>query len=329
MAKDTNLTCDSCQAELQEGDPFCFKCGKIAPNLLAPGNLAVEIPDVPSAQIRKQLVQEFKKWFPGIDPIAIENKLRRGPRILVTGLDEQSGNRLLEVLKSMKVDGRLIRDAGGRSFFQRLGNPGLLIGAGLLILAALTQGLTGFILFLLGAACPFAWAFWKSGRRAPLLGGADINADAVRWIDLANRYSEIVANLDAQDAESLRSVMAMIVDLQLSLKSHSLASVAAGEERGDLYKTLANSSVTAVDLCRRIDSSRGDERDRLRRELGALIDVIGRARDQFTRLDRDEIKPVEKLTQDLDRTIESIDRIVQDVRSPLGREQFIPDKLRS
>lgn len=297
--------------------------------MLALGHFAVEVPDVPSTQIRNQVLNELKKWFPGIDPIAVENKLREGPRTLITGIDEQSGNRLLEVLKSMKVDGRLIRDAGGRSFFQSLWNPGLLIGAGLMIVAALAQGLTGFILFLLGAGSPFAWAFWRSGRRAPLLRGATINPDAVRWIDLSNQYSEIVGRLDTQDGESIKSVMAMIVDLQRSLKSHSLASVAAGEERGDLYKTLANSSVTAIYLCRRINSSQGEERDRLRRELDNLLSVIGRARDQFTKLDREEIKPVEKLTQDIDRTIESIDRIVQDVRSPLGREQITPDKVRS
>jgi hypothetical protein len=126
--------------------------------------------------------------------------------------------------------------------------------------------------------------------------------------------------LDTQDAESLKSAISIVVDLQRSLKSHSLASVAAGEERGDLYKTLSNSTVTAVDLCRRIASSQGEERDRLRRELDNLISVIGRARDQYTKLDREEIKPVEKLSQDIDRTIESIDRIVQDVRSPLDRE---------
>jgi hypothetical protein len=45
--------------------------------------------------------------------------------------------------------------------------------------------------------------------------------------------------------------------------------------------------------------------------------------------DREEIRPVEELRQDLDRTIESIDRIVQDVRSPLGREQFRPEKMHS
>ena len=328
MAVDNYLSCDNCEAELREGDPFCLKCGRIAPNILASGKLAIEISDVPSAQIRKQLLQEFKKWFPGIDPIAVENKLRGRPSILVTGIDELSGNRLLEALKAMKVEGRLIRGPGS-SFLQTLWNPGLLIGVGLMIAAALAQGVTGFILFLLGAVSPFGWAFWKSGRQAPLLNGATINPDAVRWIDLANQYSEIVGRLDPPDADLLKSVIAMIVDLQRSLKSHSLASVAAGEERGDLYKTLGNSSVTAIDLCRRITSSQGDKRDRLRLELGTLIDVIGRARDQFTKLDREEIRPVEKLRQDLDRTIESIDRIVQDVRSPVGREQFTPDKTRS
>lgn len=329
MAPDTHLTCDSCQAELREGDPFCFKCGKIAPNMLAPGNLAIEVPDVPSTRIRNEFVHELKKWFLDIDPITVENKLRGGPRKLLAGIDEQSGNRLLEVLKSLKVDGRLIGDARGRSFLQGLWNPGLLVGVGLMIVAALAQGLTGLILFLLGAASPVAWAFWRSGRRAPLLGGAAINPDAVRWIDVADHYSRIVTKLDTQDAESLKSVMAMIVDLQRSLKSHSLASVAAGEERGDLYKTLANSSVTAIDLCRRINSSQGEERDRLRGELDNLISVIGRARDQFTRFDREEIKPVEKLTQDIDRTIESIDRIIQDVRSPSSREQLMPNRVRS
>lgn len=296
--------------------------------MLAPGNLAIEVPDVPSTRIRNEVVHELKRWFPDIDPITVENKLRVGPRKLLTGIDEQSGNRLLKVLKSMKVDGRLIRDPGGRSFFQSLWNPGLLVGVGLMIVAALAQGLAGLILFFLGAASPLAWAFWRRGRRAPLLGDATINPDAVRWIDVADQYSRIITKLDTQDAESLKSIMAMIVDLQQSLKSHSLASVAAGEERGDLYKTLANSSVTAVDLCRRINSSQGEERERLRRELDNLVSVIGRARDQFTKFDQEKIKPVEKLTQEIDRTIESIDRIVQDVRSPLDRDHIISEKIR-
>ncbi len=290
--------------------------------------MAIEVPDVPSTRIRNQVIDELKKWFPDIDPVTAENSLRGGPSTLIAGIDEQSGNRLLEVLKSLKVDGRLIRDVGGRSFFQRLWNPGLLIAGGLVIVAALAQGLIGFILFLLGAASPFTWAFWRRRRQAPLLGGIPVNSDAVRWMSLSDQYSEIISKLETQDAELLRSAIAMIVDLQRSLKSHSLASVAAGEERGDLYKTLTNSSVTAIDLCRRVNSSRGEERDSLRRELHDLINVVGAAHDQFRMFDREEIKPVEELRQDLDRTVESIDRIIQDVRSPLGLTKLMPDELR-
>ncbi len=320
----TNLICDSCQAELQGGDPFCLNCGKIAPNTLASGNMAIEIADVPAAELRKKILQEFKKWFPALDPISAEGKLQKNPCVLISGIDDQSAKRLLAILKSMKIDGRLVRGTGGSSWLQLFWNPGLLIAAGLITLAALVQGLIGLITFVLGVASPILWAFWKGNRQRPLLGTTAINSEAARWINVSDQYSRTITKLAIQDAELLRSVMRLIIDLQKSLKSRSLASVAAGEERGDLYTTLNNSSVTAIDLCRRISSSQGQEKDKLRRELQDLIDVISKSHQQFTKLDREEIKSVEKLTRDINRNIESIDRIVQDIRSPL-----VPTNLES
>ena len=313
----TKLICDRCQAEVRGGDPFCLNCGKIVPNILTSGNLAIEIPDVPSAQLRKEILQEFKKWFPGIDPITAENRLRKRSWILISGIDERSAKRLLEIFKSMKIDGRLVHETGRHSWLRLIWNPGLFIAAGLITVAALVQGLVGFIILLFGAAAPFSWAFWKSNRQMPLLGRSAINSEAPRWIDIANQYSKIISELANEDAELLRSVMKMIIDLQQSLKSRSLASVAAGEDRGDLYTTLNNSSLTAIELCRRINASQGQERDRLRRELQDLIRVLTRSHDQLTKLDREEIKSVEELTQEIDKNIESIDRIIQDIRSPL------------
>lgn len=256
-----NFICDSCQAEVRGGDPFCLNCGKIVPNILTSGNLAIEIPDVPSARLRKEILQEFKKWFPGIDSITDENRLRKRPWIFISGIDERSANRLLEIFKSMKIDGRLVHDTGKQSWLRLLWNPGLVIAAGLLTLAALVQGLIGFIIFLFGAAAPFSWAFWKSNRKMPLVGRSAINSEAPRWIDVANQYSKIISKLAIEDADLLRSLIRMIIDLQQSLKSRSLVSIAAGEDHGDLYTTLNNSSLTAIDLCRRINSSQGQEKD--------------------------------------------------------------------
>ncbi|HTY25812.1 MAG TPA: zinc ribbon domain-containing protein [Desulfomonilaceae bacterium] len=326
MDANNNLICDKCHTDLREGDPFCLNCGKLVPNVLSTGNLAVEVRDVPSERIRSQVLAELKKLFPSIDSIAAETRLRAGPLILLAGIDQESGNRLLEKLKSIKVDGRLVPQTGDDSWRRYFWNAGFPFGAVLLILGALLQGTVGLIVFMLGLACPTAWSMWKRARQKPLVTDVETNPNAGQWIDLSNQYSQLIAKLEAQDADSLRSLTATVFDLQRSLRSHSLVSVAAGEDRGDLYKTLTNVVTTGIDLCRRIVSAQGESRDLRRSELQDLSALLKKTQTRLRELDKEDVRSVGALEQDISRTIESIDRIVQDVRSPLTQETLIPEK---
>jgi len=283
---------------------------------------------VPSERIRSQVLAELKKLFPSIDPIAAESRLRAGPLILLTGIDQESGNRLLEKLKSIKVDARLVPQTGDDSWRKYVWNAGLAFGAGLIILGALLQGTVGLIVFMLGLACPTAWSMWKRARRKPLVTDVETDPHATQWIDLSNQYSQLIGNLEAQDGDTLRSLTATVFDLQRSLRSHSLISVAAGEERGDLYKTLTNVVTTGIDLCRRIVSAPAESRDLPRRELQDLSALIGKTQARLRELDKEDVRTIGALEQDISRTIESIDRIVQDVRAPLTQGTSIPEKTR-
>ena len=59
---------------------------------------------------------------------AAERRLKNGPTILITGIDQESGVRLLDALKGMKVQARLV-DHNAEPWVKRLWNSGLVVSA--------------------------------------------------------------------------------------------------------------------------------------------------------------------------------------------------------
>src|SRR5512139_3976753 len=136
MPSSARHECSECAFPLSEGDVFCPKCGHQLPNVLSEGELALQLGDVPAAQTRAELIQALKEWFPALDAFRAESRLKNGAAILVSGIDEPTGGRLVETLKAMRVQSRLVPQQTASSWLKRLWNPGLIAGGLLLILGA-------------------------------------------------------------------------------------------------------------------------------------------------------------------------------------------------
>ncbi len=312
--------CSECAFPLSESDPFCPKCGHQQPNVLSEGQLALQLADVPAAKTRADLVRVLKEWFPALDAFRAESRLKHGSAILVDGIDEPTGARLVEALKNMRVQGRLVPRQAGSSWLKRLRNPGLIVGGLLLILGAGLGGISGFLMFLVGLGVPVAWGFWKEAQVKPLLPAPQTDPARDRLIELSTPFSQVIERLAHEDAQALTALAEIVFEVQRGLRSKSLASVAAGEERGDLSSLLVDSLATGVDLGRRIASKEGEENEGARTELSNLVGLARNTQEWFKALDREDVKPVPELTQQIDQIADSIDRIVQDVRSPLATQ---------
>lgn len=316
MPSSTYHECSECAFPLSEGDPFCPKCGHIVPNLLSPGTLALQLSDVVAAQTRADLVRTLKEWFPDLDVLRADNSLRYGSATLVSGIDEPTGNRLLEAFKKMRVQARLVPQQAPSSWLRRVWNPGLVAGGLLLVIGASLGGIPGFLLFLIGLGTPFGWGFWKERQLKPLIPAPRTDPTMDRLLELSAPFSDVIERLADEDARVLTSLAKIVFAVQSGLRSKSLASVAAGEERGDLSSLLIDSLATGVDLSRKIVSEEGDARQRARGELKNLAELTKSTYEWFQKLNREDVKPVPELERQIDQIAESIDRIVQDVRSP-------------
>jgi hypothetical protein len=321
--------CSECAFPLSEGDPFCPKCGHIVPNLLSPGTLALQLEDVAAGRTRSDLMRTLKEWFPALDVFRAENKLKHGAAILVSGIDESTGTRLLEAFKKMRVQGRLVPQQEHSSWFRRVLNPGLAVGGLLLVIGASLGAIPGFLLFLIGLGVPFGWALWSDAQLKPLMPAPGIDPAMDRVVELSAPFSRVIERLEEDDAQVLTSLAKIVFAVQRGLRAKSLASVAAGEERGDLSSLLIDSLATGVDLGRRIASEEGGGKEKARNDLKNLAELARSTHEWFQKLHREDVKPVPEIQGQIDQIAESIDRIVQDVRSPsvAGRPRIEKDRV--
>jgi hypothetical protein len=317
MAIQSHISCSECGASLRQDVPFCPECGKLPPAVVSKGSLALELGDVLSQNIREELLQALKSWFPDLDAIIAEKRLKNGPTTLITGIDHESAIRLLDSLKGMKVQARLV-DHRAESWVKRLWNSGLVASALSLLLAAFFGGPAAFVFIVIAGGAPLAAALWVEHKRKPLLTQADSMFSAEQWIRSSQDYSQVVKSLDRADAAALKSLATRVFEFQSRLRSASLASVAAGAETGELYKRLRDAVGVGVDICRNIASTEGEAQERSRQELVAFEDQVSKI-DQWYRSVEDEgSKRTTQLVVELNDIVESIDRIVQEVRPTSG-----------
>lgn len=317
MASQSHISCIECGTSLRQDVPFCQECGKLPPSVVSKGSLALELGDVPSKNSREELLQAMKSWFPDFDTIRAERRLKNGPTILMTGVDEESGVRLLDALKGMKIQARLV-DHSAESWVKRLWNSGLVVSAISLLLAAIFRGPTAFIFILIAGGAPLAASLWVEHKRKPLLTQASSMFPAEQWIRLSQDYSQVVKSLARADAAILKSLVTRVFEFQSRLRSASLASVAAGAETGELYKRLRDAVGVGVDISRTIVSTAGEAQERSRQELVAFEDQVSKIDKWYRSVEDEGTKRTTPLLVELNDIVESIDRIVQEVRPPSG-----------
>jgi hypothetical protein len=289
--------------------------------------VAVELDEIPSENIRSRVAQLLRQWFPHVDRFHADDRLRKGPSILIAGVDEESGARLLDALKTMNVAGRLRPDVRESGIFL-LWNAGLGVSAGCFVLVYLLGGILGGLLFLGAVAAPFVGAAMRRRRSVPVVSPGNLVSDADKWDRLSRNYSAVLRNLAPEDAAALQSLTEKVFELQARLRSSSIASIAAGGEGGSLYRRLREAVETAVNLSGRIAASDGDDQKRAREELAALAGVVKKTATWYSAVETGEIKQTPQLTAELQDIAASIERIMEDVRPALGPELVIGEKER-
>jgi hypothetical protein len=317
MENQSHISCLECGTSLRQDVPFCPECGKLPPSVVSKGSLALELGDVPSQNNREKLLRALKSWFPDFDTILAEKRLKYGPTILITGIDHESAIRLLDSLKDMKVQVRLV-DHDSESWVKRLWNSGLVVSALSLLLAAIFGGPSAFVFILIAGGAPLVAALWVEHKRKPLLTQASSMFSAEHWIRLSQDYSQVVKALGRADAAALKSLVTRVFEFQSRLRSASLASVAAGAETGELYKRLRDAVGVGVDICRNIASTEGEAQERSRQELVAFEDQVSKVDKWYRSVEDEGTKRTTQLVVELNDIVESIDRIVQEVRPSSG-----------
>jgi len=323
----SSLHCPQCSAESRTPDPFCPECGALSPHMVREGPFAVEIQEIASEKLRTGFVELLVSWFPQIDRFLIDRRLSAGPSTLMAGIDEQSADRLLAVLRTISIGGKL-RPALHGSNIGQFWNAGLGISALLLVLSYISGGAVGALLLIAALAAPVLWGAVRRTREAPLVPTSSLVQDADTWNHLSARYSSVIKELAPEDAMSLRSITKKLFDLQESVRSGSLVSMAAGGDAGSLYGKLVEMISAAVDLSARISSSQGKENEKTRRELKALVDLVDKTSAWYSGLDSGQIKPPAELTRELQDAAGGIERIMQDVRSVQEPERTTGKKLK-
>jgi hypothetical protein len=318
MSGDQRFECPGCDHRLGAGERFCIQCGRLSPEVVERGENAIRLLDVPAAQLRETAVEILRVWFPALDAVAAAERLKTGPAVLVQGVDEQSGQRILNALKKLKLQGQLTGIAPKGSLAGRLVNPGLIVTVLAVLLDILLRGRIPLVLVLLSFAAPMVWGFFLRKVDGPLVVEWEPTPDAVLWATMAKQYADAVSRVDADLRRALGSFAEDVFDVLRGLSDDSVASVAAGGLNGALYGRLVDALRTAVDLAQRIPSTQSEEQAGLRKEFEDLRVSVSRTREWFRSAQRDRVKAAAELTEELGDVARSIDRVLDDVRSVAG-----------
>ncbi|MEW6529475.1 MAG: hypothetical protein AB1473_01485 [Thermodesulfobacteriota bacterium] len=305
--------CFRCGAGHEFEPPFCPECGQVSPGLIAGGDLSVIVEDVASEKLRAELLARIKAWFRQVDSSEADQKLKRSRWVLVSGVEEESGNRLVEAIQSLKIPARLGRVPG---WPQALWNGGLIISAVAGLFAAFSGPLWAFLFFLIAITAPVVGGMRKLRQMQPVITETIRDPHANRWFALGRWYSDLLRRLEPEDAASLKTVAAAVFDLRNRLSQPTLIATAAGERQGDLYQKLHDTLATALDISRRIAEAAPADRDSLRKELAQVIDLLAKTQTWFRGLEEERVRKAEDLAEDLNQITSSIDRIVEEVRVP-------------
>ena len=83
-----------------------------------------------------------------------------------------------------------------------------------------------------------------------------------------------------------------------------------------MFHRLEDGLRTAIEIGRRIPKENAEKREALRQELESLKDLVEKTGEWYRRLEVDGLSESPALAQEFDEITESIDRIVDEVRSP-------------
>ncbi len=323
MEPASSAACQKCSFKTDASNPFCLTCGAPSPQMVTRGSFAVELREVASASLREKAVGLLRSWFPMLDPLTTKRRLAKGRYTLAAGVDEESATRIIEALKALNVEGRLTRADDHKNPLRLLWNGGLLWTAGALLLAALLPGVFSLLFVVIGAAVPVGIALKDSDRLLPMVPAVPVREHSEAWVDLARQYGNFITALSQEDRQAFVTLMGTVFALIRDLERGSLAAVAAGKERGDLYYQLFEAAATAVELGRRISAATPETTADLRKELDELGRVVRETTEWFRGQDREQLKPSKDFAVELEYVKESIDRILGDVRTP-SRTDTVP-----
>jgi hypothetical protein len=308
--------CFRCGAAHEFEPPFCPECGQVSPGLVAGGDLSVIVEDVASEKLRAQLLTRIKAWFRQVDSLEADQKLKQGRWVLVSGVEEESGNRLVEALHSLKIPARLGQEPG---WPQALWNGGLIVSAIAGLFAAFSGLLWAFLFFLIAVSAPVVGGMRKLRQMSPVISDSLRDPHANEWFRLGRWYSDLLRRLEPEDAASLKTIAAAVFDLRHRLSQPTLIATAAGERQGELYQKLHDTLATALDISRRIVEAAPADREPLRKELAQVLELLANAQTWFRSKEEEGVKKTEGLAEDLSQITRSIDRIVEEVRVPEAR----------
>jgi hypothetical protein len=307
-----NVTCPKCGRAHEQSAPFCPECGELSPFVVGSGNLSVVLREVPSENLRDHVIATLKVWFPGIDSLEADRRLKNGYSVLISGINEESARRIITALKGTKVVAKLERDP---SWVLSLWNMGLIVSAisGLL---AIGSGVIGAIVWGLTAlGAPVVGALIKLRKLSPVARAPMSPERAEKWIEIANRYRPVMLALDGEPAVVLKNITETVMDLERRLSNHSLVARVAGEHSGSLFHLLEDALHTAIEIGRRISKEKPENRQARQQELESLGELVEKTGEWYRRLEVEGVGESPALTQEFDEITESIDRIINEVRS--------------